>query len=250
MFRMFLVKQVASASGPLGKAKATTRMPPQRLRNRRIYDRFDIDHKHLALLNDQDILLVRDLSEKGFSTEVSDRGFRRMSVGDVYLCRIRYLAEVYDANVSVRWKAKRFIGFEIVKHTKALKTFMERLLIPLEVGTSLKPVPEKENRANDNGMMWYHGTYETNFYLWEDDAGEVASWQLEDANRFVRWDSQGGLVTGKVQAKDHNSLLFPWQQSLVADDNINENLRQYATDIFMALALPQKQQLINSLLES
>ena len=115
MFRLFLRKKILSAgdkaakalsaqAGKVGKAgkagaakggkkKAAEPEPP--IRNRRVFARYNIDHKHLTLMNDQDILLVREISSKGFSTEVSPRGFARLVVGDVYDARVSDVGHPY-----------------------------------------------------------------------------------------------------------------------------------------------------------
>jgi len=251
MFRLFLVNLLKSGK-ELDKAvdKSKNELPPKRLRNRRIYDRFDIDHKHLSLMNDQDILLVRDLSERGFSTEVSERGFKRLIVGDVYLCRIRYLGEIYDAEAGVRWKSKGFVGFELLKSSRQMKTFMRRLIRPIEIGTSLQKVDDRFIQMHDNeGMNWYHGANETNFYLWEDDAGSLRSWKLESTDRFIKWDPVNGLSTGTVVQNSENTghLLTPWQQVLEEDPSPDKDLKQFATDVFMAIQHTARDQLIESI---
>ena len=252
MFRLFLVNLLQSGKEldkALGQSK--NELPPKRLRNRRIFDRFDIDHKHLSLMNDQDILLVRDLSERGFSTEVSERGFKRLIVGDVYLCRIRYLGEIYEAQAGVRWKSKGFVGFEILKTSRQLKQFMRRLIRPIEIGTSLQKVDDRYIQMHDNeGMNWYHGADETNFYLWEDDVGELRSWKLESTDKFIKWDPVNGLTTGKMlqNSEAPDQILTPWQQVLQEDGEPDPDLKQFAADVFMAIQHDARDQLIKSVM--
>ena len=251
MFRLFLINLLKSGKeGEQLLDRPKNVLPPKRLRNRRIYERFDIDHKHLSLMNDQDILLVRDLSEKGFSTEVSPRGFKRLVVGDVYLCRIRYLGELYDAQACVRWKSKGFVGFELLKASKNTKTFMSRLIKPIEVGTSLQKMDDRFIELHDNeGMTWYHGPNETNFYLWLDDEEELKSWKLEDNDRFIKWDPISGVITGKIiRDKQDPNTMTPWARTLSEDQSPNKDLKQFATDVFMVLQLPSKDKLIESIM--
>ena len=42
-------------------------------RNRRLFERYNVNQQHLTVLNDQDIFVVRDISAKGFSSDVSPR---------------------------------------------------------------------------------------------------------------------------------------------------------------------------------
>lgn len=251
MFRLFLINLLKSGYDfDQNGSIEDSYLPPRRLRNRRIFERFDLDHKHLSLMNDQDILLVRDLSEKGFSTEVSERGFKRLMVGDVYSCRLRYVGELYDTQACVRWKSKRFVGFELVKASANMKKFMKRLIKPIEIGSSLQKVDEKFIKEHDNeGMVWYQGVEETNLYLWFDELGEIKSWQLEGKENYIRWDPIGRISTGKIkkiQKIKHD--LASQNLNLEEDENPDAELKQFATDVFMAISLSNREQLIESIM--
>lgn len=245
MFQLFLVNLIKS--GADFDMPVATSLPPKRLRNRRIYERYTIDHKHLALMNDQDILLVRDLSEGGFCTEVSERAFRRLTIGDLFVCRLRYLGEIYRCEAQVAWKSKNFVGFELRNTSADVDRFMSRLLTPLRIGTSLKPIDEKLARGIDNeGMLWYQGEDETNLYIWPGSDDKIGRWTFIHKERYTRWDNERGLQTGTMLGP--TDLAFPWNQKEgPADKNVDLQFRQETVDTLMALASPHKEQLIASL---
>ena len=256
MFRLFLVNLLQSAQDSGGNPRTPAgqgALPPKRLRNRRVFERFDIDHKHLSLMNDQDILLIRDLSANGFSTEVSERGFRRLLVGDTYLCRIRYLQEVYELHAVVRWKSKGFVGFELADSSgHKVRSFMLRLLRPVEIGTSLQKVADRFIQLHDNeGLDWYHGIDGTNFFLWTDGSGELRSWKLEVTDRFISWKPDRGIRTGSLLIGDDSGCnpIVPWEQLAKEDKVPDPTLGQLAADIFMAAPVRAKDALLKSIME-
>ena len=113
MLRIFLRRKVSS-----GKTKEneqpTKSFRPSKTRNRRLFERYNVSQQHLTILNEQDILVVREISAKGFSSDVSERAFLRFTKGDIYEARIRYMGEIFDLNVKVTWKRNKVVGFEIV----------------------------------------------------------------------------------------------------------------------------------------
>ena len=239
MFRLFLIDLVRS--GKDAKTASKPALPPKRLRNRRIYERYDVDHKHLALMNDQDILLVRDLSERGFSTEVSPRSFKRFVVGDIYRCKLRYLGEIYASKTRVVWKSKGFVGFELVSPQPPLRSFMKRLLRPLSVGNSLEQVDPKFIESRDNeGMDWYRGESATNIYLWKDDEGHLKAWKMELDRAIVQWSPVTGLSTGRKILSAKADFARPWDDKTMVDDQVDSTLKQFAVDVLMAAQLPRK----------
>lgn len=261
MFRLFLIKLLSSSqeAHPLANSPALPEKEPEkqpdkgptpRLRNRRSYERFDLDHKHLALMNDQEIFLIRDLSSQGFSCEVSERALTKLHRGDVYLCRLRYLGEVYEANACVRWAEQRFVGFELVKPGAKLAAFMKRLLKPLEIAHSFAEVDARFVEGYDNeGLRWFQGAESSNLYLWYGQAGEVKAWRLATGSLYACWDGTRGIRTGSIEeeAKPNTAFSPPWQQSFHEDEQLNPSVIQFVTDIFMALQLSDKDKLLSTL---
>ena len=98
-------------------------------------------------------------------------------------------------------------------------------------------------------MVWYQGVEETNLYLWFDELGEIKSWQLEGKENYIRWDPIGRISTGKIkkiQKIKHD--LASQNLNLEEDENPDAELKQFATDVFMAISLSNREQLIESIM--
>lgn len=245
MFRLFLRNKKLAESGK--RPKKTSGAKPAR--NRRIFERYTVDHKHLTMLNEQDILLIRDISAKGFSTFVSERGYSRLELGDVYQARMRYLGEFYDLQAKVSWKENGVVGFELENADRSILQFMQRLLRPMEIAHSLKAVEANFMAENHSGKTWYHGDGDSDLYVWHDRAGIVVAWQLVVSGEYVEWSANGGLKTGVMQTSHADQKLkMPLNAPVqVADASMNKIRRQLATDVVMALPLPVREELINTL---
>lgn len=262
MFRVFLRNKVfqhrgrPSADRSIVK-KGTVAAPTarERLRNRRIFERFPIDHKHLMLMNEQDILLVREISAKGFSTEVSERALDRFRVGDIYEARIRYLGEVYDLDAKVSWKERKYIGFEIIKASRTTMAFLRRLLRPMEIAASMREVDASFMLNNLERKSWYHGDEGTDLYVWRDDSGGIIAWQLIFGEHYVEWKKGNGIMSGtkvvpetranRINMKDFNIF----DEAFGRDETPDPDKRQTATDILMAIQLPVRDAILATLSE-
>ncbi len=256
MFRLFLRKKILSAGDKAAKAlskkgstqRAQTEALPQR--NRRVFARYNIDHKHLTLMNEQDILLVREISAKGFSTEVSARGFARLVVGDVYDARIRYFGEIYDLQARVAWKHDSFVGFEIVKASRETLLFIKRLLRPVEIATTLAPVESSFMTEGQTGKTWYHGDEESDLYVWHDaETNELKAWQLAVGDQYVEWSDAQGITTGSLSGvQGREALMGANLQGLThsRDAAIDGKKRQFAVDVIMALQHPVREELLET----
>lgn len=249
MFRLFLMDQLAKGMEKVSKELEDSPLPKHHARNRRIYERFPMEHKHLALLNDQDILIVRDLSMNGFSTEVSKRCYLRLNVNDEYRCRVRYLGEIYDFEARVSWKSRNFVGFELVKDDFKVKKFLLRLLKPIEIGLSLKKADDKfAKNTNKKEHICLQGIANTELSMWFDEGQRLKSWELEIDKKFIKWDPFDALVTGKLKNEETGaSLLKPWEKEKILDQNVNQDLKQFALDLFMVLRSEQKDELLETL---
>lgn len=246
MFRLFLRNKKLSR----GSNQSTRHAAKNSKRNRRIFERYSVDHKHLTMLNEQDILVIREISAKGFSTLVSDRGFERMDIGDIYQARMRYLGEFYDLQARVSWKDKGVVGFELEKADRTVLQFLQRLLRPMEIAQSLRPVEANFMSENQNGKSWYHGDSDSDLYTWHDRSGQIIAWQLVVNGEYVEWSSNSGLKTGKLQAAtaEDQKMKIPLNAPVqVADHAIDSTRKQLATDILMSLQLPVREELLPTL---
>ncbi len=247
MFRLFLRHKKLSQGGKTTTAKKTSARPA---RNRRIFARYAVDHKHLTMLNEQDILLIREISAKGFSTFVSERGYSRLELGDVYQARMRYLGEFYDLQARVSWKDNGVVGFELENADRSILQFMQRLLRPMEIAHSLRAVEANFMAENHSGKSWYHGEGDTDLYVWHDRSGQIAAWQLVISGEYVEWSTNAGMKTGVMQSASGQGqkLKLPLSAPVpIADTGINKTRQQLATDIVMSLPLPVREELIPTL---
>jgi hypothetical protein len=247
MFRLFLRKKILSGDKTAGAPSRDEKAK----RNRRVFARHAIDHKHLTLMNEQDILLVREISAKGFSAECSMRGFDRLTIGDVYDARVRYLGEIYDMQGRVAWKQDRFVGFEIVEAERSTLLFIKRLLRPIEIATSLQPVEASFINSLENGKSWYHGDEESDLYTWHDpETGGLTAWQLVVGESYVEWSLNDGLTSGTVVAVEGREVLLGANipgMTHQRDDTLNLTKRQFAIDVIMALPFTVKEELLETL---
>ncbi len=246
MFHMFLLEKIFAGRAQ-GNQEAESREP--RRRNRRIYERFNVDFKHLTMLSDQEILQVRDISAKGLSTSLSDRLREQMNIGDMYLAKMRYLGEIFDIKAKVSWKGDDTVGFEFVEPTPRTLQFMQRLLRPMEIAASLRQVDSAFMAEKHTAKQWFHGDEETDLYVWLDHAGKIASWQLITKTDLVEWTVASGVRTGtvaqQVGAVDIRS--DEAQNSSAHDPTVDKRKAQFAYDVIMALPLPVKDQLIETI---
>jgi hypothetical protein len=250
MFRLFLRKKILSGSES-GTPPGVSRPAETKRRNRRIFARYKIDHKHLMLMNEQDILQVREISAKGFSTEVSPRCAERLVHGDVYDARIRYLGEIYDLKARVAWKEGSTVGFEMVDATREAMSFVKRLLKPVEIAASLQAVDTTFMSESGNGKTWYHGDEESDLYLWHDpDTDRLSAWQLAIGREFVEWSEANGLSSGSLIRAEDKDILSGGRLAAALqsrDAAVDEGKRQFAVDVIMALPLAVREELLDTL---
>lgn len=260
MFRLFLRKKIlggdtsrkASAGqdkprrGSQGRARELNHK-----RNRRVFERYSVDYKHLTLMNEQDILLVREISAKGFSTEVSPRGYERLNVGDLYDARMRYFGDIYSLQARVAWKDQGFVGFEIVKSSRETLVFLKRLLKPVEIAASMKMVDSGFTVDGPIGKTWYHGDEESDLYTWRHpETGQIKAWQLSVGHEYIEWSENRGLVTGQVRIPQRKEGLLQGKLDApmhAQDSVLDPRKRQLAMDIIMALPIDDVR---NALLET
>jgi hypothetical protein len=249
MFRLFLRSKLMSGAVPSQAEADGGTKHAERLRNRRIFERFAADHKHLTLMNEQDILLIREISAKGFSTEVAPRTSERLVLGDVYEARVRYLGEVYDLQARVAWKAETFVGFEIVEASRETLVFIRRILRPMEIASSLREVDA--SFAAGSGLMWLHGDNNSDLHIWRHaESGSLSAWQLLVDQQWIEWRDGEGLSTGTVKTAQTADLLKGGiGQGLTQerDAKVDAERRQLAVDVVMAMPAQLREELLPTL---
>lgn len=249
MFKFFLKKKILSfakkkTSGE--KEKASTPAPK---RNRRIIERYNIDYKHLTILSDQNILIIKDISPKGFATGLAKQSYDKFLIDDVYDGRIRYLGEAYDVRARVTWKHKELMGFELLRPTRQTVGFLSRLIRPVEIAASLKEVDSQFMQFENENKAWFHGENETDLYMWYTPTGELIAWQLCLGDEFVEWQITGGIKTGKLNQSvlDFGTPLSSDNAVAKRDQIIALEKLQLAQDIIMASNVNNKHVLLETL---
>lgn len=219
-FRLF-ISEFVKAGKDLAE-KSEKRPHPRRLKSRRIYERFDLSYKHMRLLNDQDILIIRDLSERGFCCEVSSRAFKKFDLSQIYLASIRYGSETYKVRLEVSWKKLPFVGFACLDPSASLLSFMKRLLKPIAIGQSLKMVSKADNQKifeSDKGVKL------TVFY---DSDETLLSFLFENQSKKLEWTKDFGFSGNEKFASEE------------------KDIKTFVFDIFMAMADPIRQKLLQT----
>lgn len=245
-FRIFLRKKLTGNDSTNGGRVSTK---PSYKRNRRLYDRYNVSQQHLTILNDQDILVIREISPKGFSSDVSHRAFQRFEVGDVYDARMRYLKEIHDLRIRVTWKRQKLVGFEIVNTSKDGIRFLSRLLRPIKLSHSLKEIKAEFISDLDGRKIWLHGDNETDLYIWYADSGNISAWRFSTQNEFVQWNGINGYTTGYLKpSPPTNSIdtLVKQDPVLIKDTEPEEARIQLALDVIMALDSNHKHPLLKT----
>jgi len=245
LFRIFLRKKLHSGR------KTKKRKPQGRgtsNKNRRLYERYQVDQQHLTVMNDQDILVIRDISAKGFCSDVSERAYERFELDDVYAARMRYHGNVQDIQVKVAWKRQQQVGFELHKPDAKMLTFFRSLLRPIELANSLSPVDAAFMRDQHAGLIWFHGE-DADLHIWMSEEEGVSAWQLIADNHIVEWSSIHGLKTGCIKHNNRTELgiLEPGEAFKVMDHEPNQDRIRLAVDVVTALPFPEWNELVKTL---
>ncbi len=245
LFRIFLRKKLHSGRKPKKRKK-----PPGTGsgKNRRLYERYQVDQQHLTVMNDQDILVIRDISAKGFCSDVSSRAYERFELNDVYSARMRYHGLVQDIQVKVAWKREQQVGFELYKPDEAMLSFFRNLLRPIELANSLSPVDAEFMRDQHAGLVWFHGQ-DADLHIWMTEEEGLSAWQLIADNHIVEWSSVHGIKTGNIQRSSRTELgiLEPGEAYKVMDPEPDSSRIRLAVDVITALPFSERNDLVKTL---
>lgn len=232
MFKFFIRKKISSGNQTETENNERIKpLRPSKTRNRRLYERYNVSQQHLTDLNEQDIYVVRDISAKGFSSEVSERAYIRLTIGDIYDARIHYMKENYDLKIKVSWKKNKTIGFEITDTKSSTLDFLKRLLKPVKIANSLKIFEQNFSEEENREKIWLKGDLHTNLLIWKDHTS-IYSWQILYKDFYIEW-TQSGVTTGKIEKNENEEPIDGYTH--IEDQTIDETKRQFAFDIIMAL---------------
>lgn len=251
MLKLFLKSLIKGKSKTHHPEWSIIPAPSGRNQDKRSFERYAVNHKHLALMNEQDILLIRDISAKGFATEVAPRAASRFKLGDIYEARMRYVGEVFELEAKVAWKSGNMVGFEMIRAPQATMLFMKRLIDPMKRAASLEAV--ESGQINEGGRIkqWFHGDQGTDLWVWR-DGNDIAAWQLHLDRIYIQWDSQHGLSTGVMreeasQKTGTSSYMHASSTQLLADNGPDGEKVRIATDVFMSVRFDIRERLLATL---
>ncbi len=198
-------------------------------------------------MNDQDILVIRDVSVKGFASEVSERAYDRFALDDIYSARMRYHGKVQELDLKVAWKRGRLVGFELFEPATATLLFFRNLVRPVQLAHSLSPV-EASFMADHEGMTWYHGE-DIDLHIWINDEEGLAAWQLVADEQVVEWSAVHGIKTGVLRRETTSEFGISELGEVLRyiDDAPNPTRLRFAADIIHSGTFPEYQELSKSL---
>lgn len=240
MFRIFLKKKLESGEITKDAPNGDGDLKPQ---DRRVHERFSVDQKHLTVMNDQDILVIRDISVKGFCSDVSDRAYERFTMDDVFEARMRSHGEIRSIMIKVAWKREKAVGFELHNADTETLVFFRDLVKPYKLASSLRPV-ETNYTQNEEGRVWYHGE-DVDLHIWMLDGSGISAWQLIADSQLIEWSANDGIRTGviKYQGKTELGIREQGEPHHVMDAKPDLGRVRLASEIFAASSLPEYDEL-------
>lgn len=251
MLRVFLKKKLDAGTANLASHPDSKSTVPWS--DRRRYERFNINYKHITLQNESDILTIRELSIQGFSAEVSSRFFDRVEKNDIFEARLRYLGEIYDLTIRVAWKAGSQVGFQLLEAPSSTHIFLRRVLNAANIGNSLVKKSPSSKPEDDSAPIkdWFHSPQDADLFVWRNQqSGSVTAWQLTSPPMFVEWSDSLGLVTGSLVSNLSHTIAQVAQGMggwLKPDGQIDSNKKQFSIDVLLALRDPIRDELVATL---
>jgi hypothetical protein len=242
MFRVFLGKKLENKR----PARTAKKSAPSN-KNRREDIRYDLDHKHLTLMNDQDIYQIRDVSKNGFSTYAPKRTLQRVTTGDVYESKIRYLGATYTLIARVSWTNNEAIGFTCLDSNPQTKEFLARILQPMTIGSTLTLMECDIVKKYEPSKTHYLGNHNSNLLVWTGQDGIVDAWQLIIDSSFLEWSCLNGLFSGNLVDTVKSSMFDLSKEMLNKTEEVSTESIQFATDVIMGSSIKEQEQIINTL---
>ncbi len=236
MFRFILTKKLFSGQNQAAGANVREAQRP----NRRISERFAFDHRRMTMMSDQDIMVVREVSQAGFSSVVSERTWARMDVGDGYTSRLRIGSEILEFSIRVAWKDEIaseaaseagsevgsgrtwLLGFEMLPAAlgqESADVAWRRLIRPASLAGSLQKVDSSFMQQFGSEKVWYHGDDGCDLMIWSSpEDSKMIAWRLSFDSHYIEWREGTGLETG--QSTDLSSFQG---ESGTGGENTNAN---------------------------
>lgn len=241
IFRLYLMNRLKEGNGG---SETTT---PRNYIDRRKHERFLIKDKKITLGNKDDILLIQNISKGGFNTETNDRTFERLSLGEIYKCRMRYSGETYLCEAQVKWKENLCVGFEVKDPDPSMKQFMTRIILPQKIGNSLKKVTEdKALKDLSDKITWYLGEKETHIVTYKNPSD--INWLVKTQNYILSYDSKDLLASEEEESLTPKIIKFFFaNQEELSFMHPKKDHLTLVEDIVMASFVEEKEQILNHL---
>jgi hypothetical protein len=244
VFRIFLKKKIES-----GEMSQTGNAEAAKGQDRRVHERFSVDQQHLTVMNDQDILQIRDISVKGFCSDVSDRAFERFTINDVFEARMRCHGEIQAITIRVMWKRGKAVGFELHEPSREALIFFRDLVRPYQLAQTMRLIEAQFLHDQDKGRLWYHGE-DIDLHIWSSEEGALNAWQLVADDQLIEWSSTDGIRTGIIAYKGGKTIFGvdeDGESHHVLDPKVEVKRVRFAADVFAASNVDELQDLEKTL---
>lgn len=252
MIRLFIRRRLVAGTDQ-AQLEGSRRILKNNLSNRRLSERVGINHKHLTLLNEQDIFVIEEISQKGFRARVSARAIVRLKQGDVYEGRIRYLNENFDLSARIAWKSEDSIGFEIAEMPESTASWINRLIKPVQIAANLNEIKAGFIEGGTEGKSWYRSDTGVDLVVWKNFHEDVIAWKLTLPGFFIQWSTQNGLVTGELSLPTDPTDLSEIDRNQLnignPDSEVDLLKKQFAEDLIVAIRFPIRKKLLETMSE-
>lgn len=222
--------------------------------DRRQYDRYEMNTTPVSAAGEGEVLIIREMSLKGFSAYIPEEAFKNLSVNDCYRVLMRIGKHVQKLKAKVSWKAgKSLVGFELVDLDKQSVDIIQKIVKPVAIAKSLNLVTGNLNQDDHGEKIWFHGDEDTDLFAWHTGDGRMNAWQLIFSDRFICWHSEVGLRTGTLQVAQSESdkLVELSRDNLVQqfDQMPDQETLSFAVNLLKATNLDIKEQILAEMYE-
>jgi hypothetical protein len=198
------------------------------------------------------MLIVKDLSLRGFHSQVPQRAIERLAIGDIYEARSRHRQTSIELNIKVAWLRGDRVGFEFVKLDDDARRVIKALIRPIKIAASMSLIDADFIKATSPSKMWYHGDDGSDLFIWHDERGFMCGWQFIADDKYLEWREGKGLESGALikENSSESGLLDSHEQVLKADETIDREFLHFTSDVLLALDYDKTQKLIETIAEA
>jgi len=206
---------------------------------RRKFPRLNLSLEQFKLQGNGKIFSVVDLSSMGMGVRVIDKqDLAFFPVGRRFEGLLNLRRKKHSIVAVVKNVYPDRIGCQFRELTEATQNALTDYLDPMKLGAGLRPLPA----SVEGGGVWYHGPSDTEFFIWRALDGQYKRFFLLVLGTFVRWDSPGTLITGRVDKHfspgEVQGVFRLDTLSLVTDKIIDISKLELAKTLIMCSELP------------